>query len=325
MLCLFLLLPALLRAVAQQPAAAQQTAPRRPAADDTIHSTYILGPDDQISIHVLDAEEISDKPVRIDMSGHIRLPMLGRLRAAGLTLMQLEEEIATRLTAFIKDPDVAVSILEFRSQPVSVIGSVKNPGVHQIEGRKTLIEILSLAGGLTDDAGYSVKITRRMEYGRIPLQSAVDDPTKQFSVAEVGIKGIMQASDPVENIIIQPYDVIAIPHGEMIYVTGNVGHAGGFVLHERESLSVLQALSLAGGLGHAASPQNARILRQSSPSTNRNEIAVDLKKIMAAKASDVPLRADDILFVPDSAPKKAITRAAEAAIQVGTGLAIYRP
>ena len=113
MLCLFLLLPALLRAVAQQPAAAQQTAPRRPAADDTIHSTYILGPDDQISIHVLDAEEISDKPVRIDMSGHIRLPMLGRLRAAGLTLMQLEEEIATRLTAFIKDPDVAVSILEF--------------------------------------------------------------------------------------------------------------------------------------------------------------------------------------------------------------------
>ena len=206
-----------------------------------------------------------------------------------------------------------------------MIGSVKNPGVHQIEGRKTLIEILSLAGGLTDDAGYSVKITRRMEYGRIPLQSAVDDPTKQFSVAEVGIKGIMQASDPVENIIIQPYDVIAIPHGEMIYVTGNVGHAGGFVLHERESLSVLQALSLAGGLGHAASPQNARILRQSSPSTNRNEIAVDLKKIMAAKASDVPLRADDILFVPDSAPKKAITRAAEAAIQVGTGLAIYRP
>lgn len=290
-----------------------------------LRSTYLLGPDDQISIRAVDADEISDKPVRIDVNGNIRLPMLGRLKASGLTIEQLEAEIAGRLKSFINDPDVSVSIVEFRSQPVSVLGAVRNPGVQQLQGRKTLIEVLSLAGGLAEDAGHSVKITRELAWGRIPLPSAVDDPSGQFSVAEVSLKGIMEASNPAENIVIKPNDIISIPQAEMIYVTGQVQHAGGFVLRERETLTALQALSLAGGLDHYASPQSARILRQASSKANRDEIEVDLKKIMAGQSSDVPLRANDILLIPASAPKKAIVRAAEAALQVGTGLAIYRP
>jgi polysaccharide export outer membrane protein len=306
--CLFLL-PALLLA----PLFAQQ--PR---------SSYVLGPEDQVSVRALDAEEISDKPVRIDMSGFLRLPMVGRIQAAGLTLEQLEAAIAERLKEFVKQPDVSVSITEFRAQPVSVIGSVKNPGVHQLQGRKSLVEILSLAGGISDDAGYSVRITRRLEWGRIPLKSAQDDSTGQFSVAQVQLKDILEARNPDENIVIKPNDVVSVPRAEMIYVTGQVQRAGGFVLRERETLSVLQALSLAGGLDHAASPKSARILRPSGKDSSRSEIAVDLSQIMQGKANDVPLRAEDILFVPASAPKKAVVRAAEAAIQVGTGLAIYR-
>lgn len=298
--------------------------PKAPQSASQPRSTYVLGPDDQISIRAVDAEEISDKPVRIDMQGNIRLPMVGRLHASGLTAEQLESAIAERLKAYIQTPDVSVSVVEFRSQPVSVIGSVRNPGVHQLQGRKTLVEILSLAGGLADDAGHSVKITRRLEWGRIPLPNAADDGSGGFSVAEVGLKEIMEARNPAENIFVCPQDVISVPRAEMVYVVGDVSKPGGFVLRERETVSVLQAISLAGGLDRAAAPQNARILRPARGSDARTEIAVNLKTIMTGQTGDVPMQPDDILFVPSSAPKRAIGRVAEAAVQITTGLAIYR-
>ena len=303
-------------------ALAQDAVPPAPAPD--LRASYILGPDDQLVISALDADEISNKPVRIDMSGNIRLPMVGRLRAAGLTLAQLEADLSSRLKTYIVDPDVSVNISEFRSQPVSVIGSVKNPGVHQLQGRKTLVEILSLAGGLADDAGHTLKITRRLEHGPIPLPSAAPDSSSQFSVASVSLKSIMEARNPEENIVIRPFDVVSVPRAEMVYVTGQVLRSGGFVLHERETLSVLQALSLAGGLDKSAAPNNARILRASSDPGGRTEIPVDLKRILAGQSVDVSLKSEDILFIPGSAPKKAALRALEAAIQIGTGVVIWR-
>jgi polysaccharide export outer membrane protein len=296
------------------------------AADSRNGATagYVLGPDDVIAVEAVEADEISGKPVRIDRSGFIRLPMAGRVQASGLTVEQLENAIAGRLKVYIKEPEVAVSVVEFRSQPVSVLGSVRNPGVHQLQGRKTLVEILSLAGGLADDAGHSVKITRRLEWGRIPLASAADDASGGFSVAEVALKDILEARNPADNILILPNDVISVPRAEMVYVVGQVPRAGGYVLRERETLSVLQALSLAGGLDRVAAPQNARILRAAAGQANRTEIPVDLKKIMAAQAGDVALESEDILFIPASAPKKALGRAAEAAIQLTTGLVIFR-
>jgi len=289
-----------------------------------VPGAYVLGADDQIAVRVSDAEEISDKPMRIESDGYIRLPMIGRVKAAGLTVEQLEERIAAGLKVYMKEPDVTVSIVEFRSQPVSVIGSVKNPGVHQLQGRKTLVEILSLAGGLAEDAGYSVKITRLREWGRIPLPSAKDDPTGGFSVAEVRLAGILEARSPEENIIVLPQDVVSVPRAEMVYVVGQVPRAGGFVLRERETLSVLQALSLAGGTDHAAAPQNARILRSAAGVASRAEIPVNLKRILAGQEPDVPLEKEDILFIPSSTPKKAMGRLADAAIQITTGLVIFR-
>ena len=295
-----------------------------PLSDEQLRSAYVLGPDDQITIRALDAEEISDKPLRVDMSGFIRLPMVGRLKASGLTIEQLENELASRLKQYIQEPEVAVSVVEFRSQPVSIIGAVRNPGVQQLQGSKTLVEMLSASGGLAEDAGHSVRITRRLEWGRIPLPNAVDDATGGFSVAEVGLKEIMDASNPPQNIIIRPQDVISVPRGAMVYIIGEVPKAGGFILRERENVSVLQALSLAGGLDKAAAPANARILRPVPGNANRTEIPINLKKIMTGQAGDVPLQAEDILFIPGSTPKKTLSRAAEMALTITTGLVIYR-
>jgi polysaccharide export outer membrane protein len=289
-----------------------------PEVLEAVQTTYLLGPDDSITVHAMDAEELSEKPTRIDMSGYIRLPLAGRIKAAGLTVEQLEAEITGRLMKYIREPEVSVSVLEFRSQPVSIIGSVKTPGVYQLQGRKSLVECLSLAGGPDEDAGYSVKITRRIERGTIPLPAAVTDPTGRFSVAEVDLGDVMTARKPEENIAILTDDIISVPRGSMVYVIGTVARAGGYVLHDHETLSVLQVLSLAGGTAQFAALQNARIMRQVPGNGNRTEIPVNLKTVLAGASGDVPLQAEDILLVPSSNAKKAWARAAEAAIQIGT-------
>lgn len=285
---------------------------------------YILGPDDQVTLFVSDVDEISDKPFRIDMRGDLILPLAGRVHAGGLTADQLAREIETRMRKFLKEPDVVVSITDFHSQPVSVLGAVTAPGVHQLQGHKTLFEVLSLAGGLRPDAGSTVRITRNLKWGDIPLPDAKNDPTGRFSIASVASKSILDGTRPAENITIQPDDVISVPRANVVYCIGSVHKPGGFVLGQDESLSTLQVLSLAEGLEHTASPDKAKIMRAVPGSSTRTEIAIDLKRLMAGKVPDLPLKSDDILFVPNSAAKSMAARTAEAAIQIGTGVAIYR-
>lgn len=290
-------------------------------------TTYTLGPEDQIAVRVLDTEEISTRdgaPLRVDSQGGITLPLIGRIKAAGLTTDQLKVEIEKRLKKFINEPDATVYLVDMRSQPISVLGAVTLPGVHQLQGRKTLFEALSLAQGLRNDAGYSIKVTRKLEWGRIPLPNAQDDPTGQYSIATVNVKDIMEAKKPEENILVKPHDVISVPRAEIIYVTGAVRKAGGFTLGEHETLSALQALALAEGHERTASLTGAKIMRATAGSAQRTEIPVNLKLIMEGKNKDVQMRAEDILFVPLSVAKNATVRSLEAALQIGTGLAIYR-
>jgi polysaccharide biosynthesis/export protein len=221
-----------------------------------------------------------------------------------------------------KNPQVTVNIAEYQSQPISVIGAVNKPGIHQLEGRRSLIEVLSAAGGLNNDAGYRIKITRRMEWGAIPLPGAVQDG--QFSTAEVSVRELMEARNPEVNIQIKPRDVISIPRARTVYVIGEVEKAGGYVLGEEENMSVLQALSMAGGLTHTAKPQSAKILRSISPSEPRVEEAVDLSKILSGKNKDLPMNANDILFVPNNKPKSVAIRVIEAAVNAGTGVLVFR-
>ncbi len=289
----------------------------------TAPDTYTLGPGDQIVVRVPNVEEISDKAVPIDLHGDVDLPMAGRIHAAGLSTGQLASAVAERLTKYLVDPDVSVYLAEMRSQPVSVLGSLKDPGVHQLQGQKTLFEVLSLAGGLREDAGNTVKITRKLAWGPIPLPGAERDSTGQYWVASVNVKDIMAASNPAANILIQPEDVISVPRADVIYAIGAVKKPGGYMLGVNQSLGVLQVLALAEGLERTAAASDVRIMRTVAGTTNRSEIPVDLKKIMGGKSSDIPLQADDILFVPSSKSKAIGYRALEVVAQGGT-LAFYR-
>jgi polysaccharide biosynthesis/export protein len=309
-------------ALAQEPASVAPVAPAVGLASATVGS-YVLGPGDVLAIKALDAEDVTSGAIRVDPSGDISLPLVGRLSAAGLTVEQLEKDLSARLRTYVRNPVVAVSVVEYRGQPVSVIGSVGQPGVVQLEGRKTLIEVLAKAGGLRPDAANTIKITRRAESGAIPLASAVKDPSGQFTVAEVSLSGIMQATHPEENILILPNDVITVPRAALVYVVGEVKKQGGFILQERASISGLQALALAEGFTIGAAPQNALIIRQSAEK-GRVEIPTDLKEILKGKKTDVQLLPEDILFVPGSAAKSALARVAQTAIQAATSATIYR-
>ena len=287
-------------------------------------STYTLGPGDQLTFNGVAADEIANKPFRIDADGQLSLPMVGRLTAAGLTLPQFEEALNRRLAIYIREPQVVATIAEFRSQPVSVVGAVRTPGTHQLEGQKTLMEMIALAGGFREDAGNVINITREMQFGMIPLPKATTDSSNKFSVAELEIGQFLEAKNPAHNIYIMPHDVISVPKGDLVYVIGGVNKAGGFVLAEKENMSVLQALSLAQGLDRTADSKHAKVFRLRSDEEQRIEIAVNVKKILDGTSLDVPLQAGDILFIPDSTVKRVGMRTIEAIVQMGTGIVIWR-
>lgn len=295
-----------------------------PKCDDHARSTYLLGPDDQLEITGPELAEFGTKPIRIDSEGDVQAPLVGKVHVAGKNVQDIEKELNQALSKYIREPQVVVNVAEVRSQPVSILGAVNTPGVHQVQGRQTLMEMLSLAGGIRQDAGYSVRITRQVEWGCIPLPGAKLDASGKFSVAEVDLKKIMEAKDPGENIQIFPHDVISVPKAEMVYVIGEVRRSGGFVLGEHQSISVLQALSMAEGLNTTADTRHSRILRLNHDADQREELPVDVKDLLAGKRKDVNLQADDILFIPGSTGKKVALRTLETAIQTGTGLAIWR-
>jgi len=284
---------------------------------------YALGPGDQIMIRAVDVEEIDKQAIVVDRRGNIDLPIVGKLQAAGLTPDQLEVAIAQRLTKILVPPDVSVSVTTAHKDTVSILGAVLTPGVHELTSEKTLFETLSLAGGLRPDAGYVVFITRRIEYGPIPLPNAAPDATGQYSVASVSVNSIMAASNPAENIVIKPNDVISIPPADIIYVIGAVKKPGGFALNNNGTRSTLQILSLAEGLERTAAGDRARIMRKIPGSDDRDEIPIDLRKILSGKISDMPLRADDILFVPVSTSKAVGYRTLDVLSLSATAL-IYR-
>ena len=292
----------------------------RPATSDA----YLIGPGDELAIWELGADEAGGKPITVDHDGFIDIQMAGRVKAAGLTVNELKETLTEQLRTYVKDPEVTVSIVDYHSEPASVIGAVKEPGVRDLRGGKRLAEVLALAGGLNPDAGNSIFVTRRKEWGPIPVPGMQPKDGGDSTTVEIPVDRLIQDGLSQYNIVIQPNDTISVPRARLVYVLGNVNKPGGFVLNERPSISVLQALSLAGGMSHYAAAANAAILRSDPGSAKRREIAVNLHHIMDTLSGDVELRPDDILFVPNSALKAAGARALEVGIQVSTGLIIWK-
>jgi polysaccharide export outer membrane protein len=134
----------------------------------------------------------------------------------------------------------------------------------------------------------------------------------------------MEATNPEDNIGLKPNDVISVPKAKMVYIVGSVRRPGGFALNEKETISVLQAISLAEGLVSTAAAGKAVILHRADGSARGTEVPIDVGRILSGKSKDMQLQADDILFIPNSAAKAIAVRAAEAIIQTGTGLAIYK-
>ena len=284
-----------------------------------------LGPGDVIAIRALHVPEISKEPMRLSEDGTVDLPMIGTLKAVGLSPVQLAAEIRKRLDAYVRDPEVSVDIVEIKSRPVSVMGAVKTPGVYQLNVRKQLLEVLAGAGGVDETAGSVVHVSRPRSSGMI---SGVDTTESADSYsAVISLADLVEGRCPQANIAILPHDTITIPRAKLIYVMGEVRKSGGFVLRERENLSVLQAISLAEGLTSTAGSKHAKILRAlpgGAADGKKTELAVDVKSILAGKSPDIALRPNDILFVPNSAAKNATLRGIESAIQMGTGIVIWR-
>jgi polysaccharide biosynthesis/export protein len=306
-----------LAAIFSPPKCAAQDKPARSLIIPPIAEPQTLGPGDQIQVRALHAEELGDRPIRIDSEGYIMLPGLGRILAGGLTTTQLAADVKQLLSKTVRDPRVAIDIVELRSQPVSVLGSVRLPGVYQMSGQKRLLEVISQAGGLDLEAGDLAKITRGQ------ATSAAGEAEK-FQVLEVRLSDLMEGRRPEMNLVIHSGDVVTIPRAKLVYVIGQVRKPGGFVLRDPREMSVLKALSMAEGLMPNAALGNARILRQTEPHAQRKEIFVDVKAILAGKSADQELLPDDVLLVPTSTAKTVAMRLLETGIQMGTGLVIWR-
>ena len=286
---------------------------------------YRLGPEDMLLIHVKDEPEIPEGPYQIDLNGDLRVPELGTMHVAGISLAALVATLTDRCQRLLKTPVVHVSIAEYRSQRVSILGAVTTPGVQQIRGHKTLYEAISDAGGLKPDAGGSIQLSRRVEEGPLPIAGASRDASGTVITGRVDVHDLMQARTPVTNVVLEPNDVITVPRADLVYVLGSVHKPGGFELVERQQMSVMQALSLAGGPERTAGTKHARILHPGGANDPRTETLVDLDRMIAGKLPDVMLRTSDILIIPDSTRKTVSFRMFEALLSTGTGVAIYRP
>ena len=284
---------------------------------------YKLGPHDQIYVHVAQVEEIPTRPLLVGLDGAVRLPLVGRIAAGGRTVEELEGELRRQYGEYVKEPRVTVEIVGYGSQPVSVVGSVNKPGVLQVQGSKSLAEILSLAGGLRPDAGPVITITRRAP-ADAHQPDGRRDPSGQYLITEINVKELLNGTNPAANVLVEPEDVISVPKAEAVYVIGEVRKPGGFPLSDRKGMGVLLALSLAEGFSKNAAPQHGRILRRRENSTERDEIPVNLKEILAGKEKEPLLVHDDILLVPNHTAKAISWRVLEAMLQVGTGVAIWR-
>jgi polysaccharide biosynthesis/export protein len=312
---------------------------------------YRIGAEDLLEVSVYGATDL-DRTVRVSEDGRISLPLVGDVRAEGLTARELEGEIEGLLQkSYMTHPQVNVFLREMQSHPVSVFGAVGKPGVFQIREAESLIEVLSMAQGLADDAGDSVIV---MRHGGLANPAFADSPhprsadaasprgesakpgsfasantdaranTDEGEGLQINLKDLLMSANPRYNVMVYPGDEVKVPPAGIVYVVGQVRRPGGFLLKTNQDLSVLQALALAEGTTSTSAGKSARIIRTEDQSGKKKEIPINLNRILAGKAPDPVLQAKDILFVPNSAGKTAFYRGAEAAVSITGGLIVYR-
>ncbi len=299
-----------------------------------VNGVYLVGPGDVLRVTVFEVEELSNTVV-VSPKGTISPPLIEEFSVAGITAREIEAKLEQMYEGgYLRDPQISVVVSEFRSQPVSVLGAVERPGVYQLQGRRRLLEVLAMSGGLGKDVGDTITISRRPGgSGARPAAgssftgpgSAMGEPAPAASgqEIEVSVRNMLLRPDSDDaNPLIQPHDVIQVSKAGIVYVMGAVEKAGGYTIKDQEKITVLRAVSLASGLGRHASPQKARIIREVDG--KKQWIHVRIKDVIAGRSPDPELAANDILYIPDSRAKSVLSRSVEAMIQVGTGVAIFR-
>jgi polysaccharide export outer membrane protein len=274
-----------------------------PASDATSTNALLLDEGDLLDVRVFDTPELSDK-FRVDDHGEIILPVGGAVRVQGLTAEQAQTAIAQRFRqgSILRDPHVDVFVLEYATQGVTVAGEVRAPGVYPWVAKHTVLDFISVAGGVTPAASKTVTVSRKDREQVI---------TFQLNNSAQGNGG---------DIDVQPGDRILVTRAGVVYVVGDVGRPGGYLIENKDTVTVLQALALAQGMNKTAK-YDAKLIRN-SPS-GRTESDLPLKRILANQVTDPKLQDGDILFVPVSGSKQWADKSVTSILQMAVGVVIY--
>jgi polysaccharide export outer membrane protein len=278
-----------------------------PGPDTTQAPKIAIGPGDQLSIDVFDTPELSSS-VRVSQTGEVNLNVLGNIHVAGLTPNQAARKIESELKSrrLLLDPHVTVSIGEYASQGATLTGEVHAPGVYPTLGSRKLLEMIALAGGVTMTAGRTATIIH------------YDDPQHPHDIVLVPNNNALGAQ---ENPVILPGDTVVIGKAGIIYILGDVGKAGGYLVDNNERLSIIQALTLAGGWTRTSAQSKVILIRQVLE--GREEIKLDLKHVVHGQEADIKVSNGDILFIPSSMGKIIAYQGIPAAINGAQQAIIY--
>jgi polysaccharide biosynthesis/export protein len=289
-----------------------------------------IGTGDLLHIEVFDVAELT-RDVRVSETGDVSFPLIpGRIPAAGHTPFQLETNLEQLLleNGLVSHPQVSVFVKEQNSQPVSIVGAVGHPMIYQIIRPTTLLEILAAAGGIADTAGSVVIITRptHLTAEKTTAAEMPTDPSAESQTITIHIQDLIASGNAAFNILVYGGDVVSVPQAGIVYVAGaGVAQPGGYVLQSHgEQITVLKAVALAHGLTGYAKANDAVIFRTNPATGQRDQIPVHIKEIEKNKTEDVAMKSNDILYIPDSAGRKVLVKGAEAALGMGSSIAIYR-
>jgi polysaccharide biosynthesis/export protein len=295
---------------AQQPERSISTIPNLDYTYSNL-PTQPVGPDDLLALSVYDSPELT-RTVRVDADGNIRLPMLkDPIQVRGMVPSQLELAIAKALTRgnVLVDPIVTVTIVEYQSRPVNVVGAVKTPLVIQASRPIPLLDAIARAGGMREDAGSDIVVSKEVMRDGKPVRITQTIPVRK----------LIDNADPAVNVLLHGGEEVLVPEALKIYVVGNVKKPGAYPVKSDEETTILQLLALSEGLT-PFSAKVAYVYRRSSGGT-KTEVPVPLAKIMKRQSPDVPLQANDILYIPDNNGKRLTAETLDRIAGLGSGAA----
>lgn len=264
---------------------------------NNLRATYVLGTGDEMVVRVLEMEDLTERIVMVDGDGNITLPLLGSIRAAGVTVQSFQASLVEQLKKYVREPHVTVTVVRFRSEQVFFVGGFRAPGIHGLQSRRMLSDMLAMVGGLQPTASRRIRVSRRKDAGVIPSPRARQ--TAEGMVVSVPVNGGGSEINAADDFKLEPYDVVTADRAEPVYATGGLLRPGVIEVGERDSLTISQVLSLSGGLSRDADADKARVLRPVMDTNRRAEIPVNVKRILQGQDADFPLLPNDILHIPE--------------------------